>query len=102
MEFLYYVCAIYLGWFLHGLYLQYIVKKAMKSLAESIEQKIQDSTIVLKLEKKGDTIFAFDANTDKFLTQGTSIDEVKENLRKEYPENGFNATKENMQELGLL
>lgn len=102
MEFLYYVIAYLFGWICHTIYLRYVIKKAIGKFVTNMEQKIEETTIVLKLEKKGDVLYAFDSSNDKFLTQGSSIDEVKVNLKKSYPENSFNATRENMEELGLL
>ena len=46
---------------------------------------ILNKILFMRVEKHGDKIFAYDATTDEFICQGTTMEELNKNFGVRYP-----------------
>lgn len=72
---------------------------AMETAIEEQRQKIINVNIKIEGEMGNKMIYVFEAQTEKFLGSGRTIEEVKDNLMAEYPNKIFHVTKDDMKKL---
>lgn len=66
---------------------------------ERIVEQERQHTLYVKVNIVGDVIYAYEKETDKFLFQVKSIDELKEMLAKQFPNRNILASREDMDKL---
>ena len=76
-----------LGRFLLALADRYFQEKL--ELHQEIVKKISDVVHPVKIEKHGDITYWFDADTDRFLAQGYTQNDIVEVLKKRFPKHIF-------------
>lgn len=94
-------------WFLVGaviarlgiLYLEHRLSSKIEEV-EKLKQKISKLIHPVKVEKHGDMIYWFDAETDQFLAQGFTRDQIVEHLKQRFKGHVFLLDEEN--EKGIL
>jgi hypothetical protein len=89
-----------LGWVLREEMAKRRVDYIMKQLGEDLEQ-IADELIQIKIERHSGQYYVFDKETDEFMAQATTREELEDSLAKRYPEKRFAATPENLKEVGF-
>lgn len=60
-----------------------------------------DHVVVVNIEKYGDIYYLFDKDTDAFMAQGKTEEELKDVVTKRFPGKRFMAAEKNLEELGL-
>lgn len=101
MEFLILIAAIgagvIAGWNMREVYAKRVVSEMIKETAE----KAKKDSIKIKLEKKDNTFYAFNFETDAFMGQAESFETIDKLLSEKFPGKRFLITEENMKEVGL-
>lgn len=96
-----FIVAFVLGWQVR----QYIAIKNIQRIIERLEQQEeqeqeQDKQLIkLKIEQHGSCYYAYGLEDDRFLSQGTSRQELEDNLRARFPGKRFGASDTNLKEL---
>lgn len=97
-----FIAAFVIGWQVR----QYIAIKNIQRIIERLEQqeeqeleKEQASLINIKIEQHGNTYYAYDLDNDTFLSQGTTREELENNLRERFPSKRFAAPEANLKEM---
>lgn len=68
---------------------------------EEINKKVKELIVRVTIEKHGDIFYIFEKETDRFVAQGRTADEIKEVMQKRFPEKTFIATDEEIKRTGL-
>lgn len=69
--------------------LLHIVYKMLQAKNEELKEKLVELAkqfIFVKPEKHGDVIYLFEAETDRFIAQGRTAQELKEHCRERFPD----------------
>ena len=74
----------------------------LNALMQDTEEETNSSTVKIKIEKHKETFFVYDFETERFITQANTRDELEANLAKLYPGKKFGCTKENLSEIGFI
>lgn len=97
---------IYLGIILVSFYAGWKLREKMaffriaQHLKVEVAQELEDSVKVeMLIEKNGDMFYLYNKETDVFLAQGTSLEEIKPILQKTYPNCTFSASATNIKEV---
>ncbi len=67
--------------------------------AEIIKEEEDSTKVDMIIEKTGDMFYLYNKETDMFLAQGRSLDEIKLILEIRFPNVTFNATVSNIEEV---
>lgn len=100
MSFLIFIVGVLLGW----KFREYTaVRKFNKMIKQAEETPKQPNKISVKIERSGKMFYLYNSETDEFLTQGYSKEEIQENLKKRFKnvDMAFHATSENIKEVGF-
>lgn len=88
------------GWFaLRGLVLYRM--RGIKKLFEEAEAKSKATEIMVKFVRNGDHVYAYNADTDEFLAQGTTRQDIVDSLKKRFPNVTLRASPANLKEANL-
>lgn len=97
-----FIVAFVLGWQVR----QYIAIKNIQRIIERLEQQEEQeqereeaSYINLKIEQHGNTYYAYNLDNDTFMSQGTTREELENNLRERFPGKKFTAAEANLREM---
>jgi hypothetical protein len=99
IEFIIGIVCVFIGWKLREAYAVRQISRIMK-LSEEHQSEVPNKQL-LKLEKHSAVIYAFDSETDQFLGQGESLEDLVQLLVERFPDKRFTATPDNLKELGL-
>lgn len=102
MSFLIFILGLLLGWKLR----EYTaVRKFNKMLDSKKPQETVEKVnkVQVKIERNGKMFYLYNLETNEFLTQGYSKEEIQENLKKRFKnvDMAFHATVENIKEVGF-
>jgi len=100
MSYLLYITCFILGWKLR----EYTAVRKITKIMQEIDKKPEESNkLTVKIEKNNDIFYLYNMETDEFLTQGSSKEEIQENLKKRFGnvDMAFHATSENVKEVGF-
>ena len=88
-----------LGWFA----LRVLINLKMKRMLDSIinTPTTEKKTINLDFVKMDHAILAYNRDTQQFLAQGSSREEITALLLKRFPDTNFMANTKNLKEVGL-
>ena len=81
----------------------YLVAKneALVKQVEEITKQIKEQVIHVNIEKHGNMFYLYEKDTDRFIAQGTSFDEVKENCEARFKGRSVVGNEDQMNQLGL-
>jgi hypothetical protein len=68
---------------------------------EEITKQIKEQIIHVNIEKHGNMFYLYEKDTNRFIAQGTSFDEVKENCEARFKGKSVVGNEEQMNQLGL-
>lgn len=80
------------------------LKSRNEILAEQLEgltKQLKEQIIHVNIEKHGSVFYLFEKDTDRFIAQGTSIDEVKEHCLARFKDKTVVADELQMEQLGF-
>jgi hypothetical protein len=87
------------GWKAREEHAKQITEKLLDRLQESSEQ--DEESIQITIEKHNNTFYVYDRETNEFMAQGSTKDEVETNLRKRYPGKSFGCAESNLSQTGF-
>ena len=77
-------------------------RKITEDFIDHLQQSnVEDDTIQITIEKHNDVFYVYDRETNEFMAQGSSKDEVENNLRKRYPGKSFGCAESNLSQTGF-
>jgi len=79
---------------LYSKYIQFKRVSKVVTYAQSILDDLENRVINTRLEFDNNCIRAYNNDSDEFLAQGVSWEEINSNLKKRYPSNFFNVSQE--------
>lgn len=88
------------GWLALRTVVQSRVRK-LRALLEQSEAESASREVMVKFTRVDDQIYAYNAETEEFLTQGTTKKEIVEALTKRFPNISFRASPANLKEVNL-
>ena len=93
----------FLFWILLKILQGYLERRnhEMEQALNDLKDKIKKTIVVVNIEKHGDMYYAFERETDSFVAQGRSAEEIREAMKKRFPEKTFMANEQHLKELGL-
>ena len=106
MNYLDYIACFAVGWYARQWFavmrLNYLLKEHNIEFTDFKQEPKSDSPeLKIKVEKRKDIFYVYNANTDKFLAQGPTKKEVVEKLTKEFPKFNIVADPNNTNEVGF-
>ena len=78
-----------------------VTEKLLDLLQESVERQVEENVIQINIEKHNDMFYVYDRETNEFMAQGSSKDEVETNLQKRYPGKRFGCAESNLSQTGF-
>lgn len=92
-----------LTWLILRIIQGYLERKNQELQADIdlIKNKIKSQIMIVNIEKHGDCYYLFDKETDTFVAQGKTVEEIKDAMQKRYPGKTFMANEKHLEELGL-
>ena len=97
MELIIFLVSFAIGWFGREQYAKHIVAQYIKHVAEQAT-KIKHTHV--RIEKRDEHLFVYNADTNEFLAQGSTHKEVEELLFNRFPDVYFTASEDNILEVG--
>ena len=87
------------GWKAREEHAKQMTEKLLNHLQESAEQ--DEDSIQITIEKHNNVFYVYDRETNEFMAQGSTKDEVENNLRKRYPGKSFGCKESNLSQTGF-
>ena len=87
------------GWKAREEHAKQITEKLLNHLQESAEQ--DEESIQITIEKHNNVFYVYDRETNEFMAQGSTKDEVETNLQKRYPGKSFGCAESNLSQTGF-
>lgn len=101
MSYLMFMLGLLLGW----KFREYTAVRKFHKMVKQVEEQspVKLNKINVKIERSGKMFYLYNLETDEFLTQGYSKEEIQENLQKRFKNSDmvFHATSENIKEVGF-
>lgn len=93
----------FLGWLAMRITQGYLERRnqELQNEIDYIRKKVKEKIILVKIEKHKDTYYVFERETDTFVAQGRTAEELKEAMLKRFPHKTFMAPEEHLKEVGL-
>lgn len=92
---------IVIGWRLRERHAECVVRKMIEHADKELAKKVEENTIKAKLEIHHGHYYLFNEETDAFLGQGETTEELSAMLREKFPKTTFTLSKESYKELGM-
>jgi predicted metal-dependent RNase len=71
-------------------------KRTIDMFFNQVEETIDASVLKINIEKHGPMFYVYDKETNDFMAQGNTVEELESNLAKRYPDKRFAADKDNL------
>jgi len=89
------------GWKAREEHAKQVTEKLIDHLQQSVERQVEENVIQINIEKHNDMFYVYDRETNEFMAQGSSKDEVETNLQKRYPGKRFGCAESNLSQTGF-
>ena len=89
-----------IGWKVRELYATHKLRAWMEQAQEEYDEE-EDDLIQVHLEKHNDILFCYDKETNRFMTQANSRDELEKKLSEMHPGKRFAVSPEDLKEVGF-
>ena len=76
--------------------------RTLDKFLEQAKEKQPEECIAVSIEKHHDVFYVFERDTNKFMAQGASKEEVENVLNDRFPGKKFGASEKNLVEVGFL
>ena len=88
------------GWNLREKVAEQKMKKVLELLQEQ-EAEEDENRIAVTIEMVGNQLMVYDMFSGQFMAQGADWNTIQENLKTRFPGKTFQATKENLDDMGI-
>jgi len=75
--------------------------EVLREQLEEVTKKVKDTIIHVNIEKHGDVFYLFEKDTDRFIAQGTTFEEVKQHCLTRFKNKNVVADESQMNQLGF-
>ena len=89
------------GWKAREEHAKQVTEKLFSHLQESVQQEVEESVIQINIEKHNNMFYVYDKETNEFMAQGSSKEEVENNLQKRYPGKRFGCNESKISQTGF-
>jgi Flp pilus assembly protein TadB len=89
------------GWRAREKHAEKITQQFVERLHESFQEQVEEGVVQISIEKHNDMFYVYDRETNEFMAQGSSKDEVENNLQKRYPGKRFGCAESNLSQTGF-
>jgi Na+-transporting methylmalonyl-CoA/oxaloacetate decarboxylase gamma subunit len=89
------------GWKAREEHAKKVTEKFIEYLQESGQQQVDENVIQINIEKHNNVFYVYDKETNEFMAQGSSKDEVETNLKKRYPGKSFGCAESVLSQTGF-
>lgn len=94
--------SLVVGFILGWVALRALINLKMRRMLDSIANSEPDRKVInLDFVKMDHAILAYNRDTNQFLAQGSTREEITQLLVKRFPDTSFMANKKNLDEVGL-
>lgn len=87
--------AVY-GWYARERQAKKTIDMFFNQVEETIAEQVDASILKINIEEHNGMFFVYDKETNDFMAQGRTRDELEENLAKRYPDKRFAADKDDL------
>ena len=106
MDFLIILLAVVVSFVLGGAYgwnlRERFAARVLERLVTKVEEESKPDYIKVVIEKHNDVFYVYNKETNQFMGQGSSKEELEDLLHKNFPGKRFGASEENLAEVGFL
>ena len=106
MDFLIILLAVVVAFVLGGVYgwnlRERFAARVLERLVTKVEEESKPDYIKVVIEKHNDVFYVYNKETNQFMGQGSSKEELEDLLHKNFPGKRFGASEENLAEVGFL
>ena len=90
-------------WLIIKVWQTYVIAKneALEEQIKEMTAQIKEQIIHVNIEKHGEVFYLFEKDTNRFIAQGTSFDEVKEHCLSRFKDKSVIADESQMDQLGF-
>lgn len=94
----------FVGWAVLKFVQKYLEAKneVLKEELEQLQKRVKDKFIQVNIEKHGDVYYLFEKETDRFIAQGTNMDELKAHCDARFKNKVIFANDEELKSAGLI
>ena len=98
--FLVFAFGFIMGWFALSRLVKHRVRK-IRELLDKSDAESASNEVMVKFTRIDDQVYAYNAETEEFLSQGTTKKEIVDALAKRFPGISFRASPANLKEVNL-
>ena len=83
----------FIGYAIRGIVYEYVRLKALKELDSSISERLKslkEKIVPSRIEEDNGVLFLYNSETNEFLGQGTTFEELESVMKEKYPNKLFN------------
>jgi uncharacterized membrane protein len=96
MEIFFVVLSLMIAWFIGAFYgwsaHERFIQRTMAKALVGFEEEFIANRIKIKIEKHNDTLFVYEHDTNTFMAQGKTKEELEKQLQEKFPGKMFAAT----------
>lgn len=89
------------GWKAREEHAKKVTEKFIDHIQNSVQQQVEENVIHITIEKHNDMFYVYDRETNEFMAQGSSKEEVETNLQKRYPGKRFGCSESVLSQTGF-
>lgn len=95
------IFGVYVGWVLRETYATHVLNKVLHNVEENVKQIAKDA-IHINIEKHNDHFYVYNKETNTFMAQAGSKEELEEILKDRFPGKNFACSEKVLREIGFL
>ena len=91
------ICGAIIGYGIRGILYEYARLKLLKELDSSINEKmnaLKEKIVPSRIEEENGVLFLYHRETNEFLGQGNSFEELENTMKNKFPDKLFNVPQE--------
>jgi hypothetical protein len=89
------------GWNLRERHAERKVDSFMEEIDSEVKRRMSDQMITINIEKQNGVFYVYNKDSNDFMGQGKTKQELEENLAKRFPDKKFVADTNNLKDMGF-
>ena len=98
------ILGLFLGWMVSKIIQGYLRAKLLLEIQEKVEEsqvEIKQHIIMVNVEKHDDVFYLYEKNTDQFIAQGKTIEELSRRCQERFKNHTIIADENDLKSFGL-
>ena len=98
------ILGLFLGWMVSKIIQGYLRAKLLLEIQEKVEEsqvEIKQHIIMVNVEKHDDVFYLYEKNTDQFIAQGKTIEELSQRCQERFKNHTIIADENDLKSFGL-